>query len=165
MIRSLCTSLLLLHCVHYTSTAALQRWTREAEEECIYPENSTVVCSPGTNPCLKLDTSISNNDYRIVPPSNSMFQLNMLYDVHAFRLCGKKLSSEVTLQEAEQCSSPTDRSLTSIEFQDCDDYFVPPNDELLDLEIYAFINDSCSLKYRFLIINTTSKLLYVADSG
>ena len=156
-------SLLLYFCVITMCAARSQRWLRqEAEsEDCSYPEASTIICSPSAGNCMNLNYRSEENEFRTSNVNRGLVQLienQRNYDVHAYRLCGDQHSEDITLAEAEQCE-PGDRlSSSTIRFIGCNEYFTPADDSLPDLEIYAFINESCNLQYRFLFINTTSKI-------
>lgn len=151
--------LLLLYCsdvcVHSVKG---QRCNRQAQDECIYSENSTLLCGPNSKHCVNLD--ITDEDYRI-PVDTTLIQLSECnYDVHTYRLCGNEVSSGLTSEEGQKCSPANKQSTITIRFRDCNEYFTSIHDgNIPDLEIYFFINSSCARQYRFLIVNTTRKII------
>lgn len=164
-------TLLLFSCNVFTTSQATatssetsqqrHRWSRQAPNQCIY-QDRTLSCSPDTTPCRVLSKITNSNDF-IILNSISGLQLSSsmrVYDVVAYRLCGGKKGSDITLEEAasngQLCLAPKSLSAISIRFQGCNEFFVGGN---ADLEIHVFSNppSGCKVAYKLLFINTTSK--------
>ncbi len=144
-----------------------QKWRREAQDGCIF-DKRTLVCT--NDDCEPFSRLAGVDRLAILLPDGLDIALDNTknYDIHAFRLCGESKGTDITLEQAmengENCPLPetfrlpSSTILTRIEFDGCRDLFYPSSNE--NLEIYAFTSSSaCTgpLKYRFLLINTTSK--------
>lgn len=147
-------------CIHATPVS---RWTRATipAEECIYPEESTMICPADTTPCNAL--SIDRKEYRIITPPGIVLNVSSSttnYDVWAYRACGNDNASELTWSGVQNAATLCERGDTitkfTIRFKGCGEYFSQTGGEK-GLELYHFANASCSLQYRFLFVNTTSE--------
>lgn len=143
---------------------------RRRDQDCY--DKRILLCGPKDAACNNLFTPLPNHfattlhQHRDITIDTRKNGRN--YDVHAFRLCGEDTGQSITLAKAEssgmKCPLPQEfnyrstRFRTIIEFVGCGEFFNSGSPQ--DLEIYAFTtSSSCSgsLKYRFLLINTTSR--------
>lgn len=91
------------------------------------------------------------------------------YDVHGYRACAGE-GANITLDDLEDsamlCTRNPERQITStiqpiVEFESCGEFLKKDNG--VNLDVYIFLPSDpaprCDYDYRFLLVNTTSKLL------
>ena len=153
----LISEVLLLIC----SSSAVQQCSFDSDEGRI------LACGVGTDlDCPPMGEL--NDEYRTgVIISRDVNDFHDAYDVHAYRLCGAELASDITLADAitrgKACQDSREtRVFRTVLFHGCNEFFTAGSNK--DLTIYAYEDvDGCNgdLRYRFLLINGTGMIATV----
>ena len=139
--------------------------TTTSNDDCIYDQKVDGVCSS----FCRIARSLFSTSFILVFHRDLIVNYNTTYDIHGYRACeragetGENITLEQAVQNGTECRRPTVASnlgsISALEFDSCGEYF--NEDSSLNLEVYAFqsSSDDCNFKYRFLLVNISSKLV------